>query len=146
MSSRHGPRRKQHFHCFTPNAALLRICCLATVVVLVSRERVYRVVAQKRLWYIRPSRGCCITTALHSIILSFSLRRRLPNGLSSSGFPTKYVYEFLTFLICATCPAYAILLDLTSPIIFDESTNYEEYYQEMSSTLLLLRPPHTQTH
>jgi hypothetical protein len=32
-------------------------------------ERVYRGVAQKRPWYISPSRGRCIATALHVLML-----------------------------------------------------------------------------
>jgi hypothetical protein len=35
---------------------------------LLLRERVYRAVAEKRLWYIRLSRGRRIATALHATI------------------------------------------------------------------------------
>jgi hypothetical protein len=35
---------------------------------LLQRERVYRAVAQKRLWYIRLFRGHCVATALHATI------------------------------------------------------------------------------
>jgi hypothetical protein len=35
-----------------------------------TREYVYRAVAQQRPWYIRPSRGHYIVTALHATILS----------------------------------------------------------------------------
>jgi hypothetical protein len=64
-TSRHGPC------CCSPTVAFLRICCPATGIVplFVSQERVYRTVAKKRPWYIRPSRGRCVATALHATIL-----------------------------------------------------------------------------
>jgi hypothetical protein len=58
ITPRHGPHRKQLFHCcikhLLPNNGRCSV---------VSRERVYRAVAQNRPWYIRPSRGRCIATA-----------------------------------------------------------------------------------
>jgi hypothetical protein len=70
ITSQHGLHRKQLFHCCNPAVALLRICCLATGVVLlfVSRECVYRAVSQKQPWYIRPFRSFCISMALYTTI------------------------------------------------------------------------------
>jgi hypothetical protein len=52
----HGPRRSTQFQ-----RALLLLCIYSFL-----RERVYRAVAYKRLWYIRLSRGRLIATALHA--------------------------------------------------------------------------------
>jgi len=42
------------------------------------------------------------------LILFFHLRLGLPSGLFSSGFPTKFLYEFLIFLVRVKFPANVI--------------------------------------
>jgi hypothetical protein len=57
--------------------------------------------------------------SLRSILTLFChLRLGLPNGLFSSGFPTKTLYEFIFAPMRATCPAHLILLGLTILIVF----------------------------
>jgi hypothetical protein len=51
ITTRHGPRRNTPF---------------PAIPLLLLRERVYRTVAWKRLWYICLSRGSSIVTALHA--------------------------------------------------------------------------------
>jgi hypothetical protein len=48
------------------------------------------------------------------LILSSHLRLGLPNGLSSSGFPTNTLCNPLSSPIRATCPAHLIRLDFTT--------------------------------
>jgi hypothetical protein len=62
-TSWNGPHRKHRFSV----VPLLRLCLLL-------RERVYRAVAPKRLWYICLSHGRCIITALHVTIVWEYLR------------------------------------------------------------------------
>jgi hypothetical protein len=71
ITSRHGPHRKQLFLWCSSTIVLLRICCLATGVVLLfffPREHVYRSDAQLRPWYSLQYRGCCIATPLHATL------------------------------------------------------------------------------
>jgi hypothetical protein len=46
------------------------------------------------------------------LILSFHLCLVLQSGFIPSGYLTKILYAFLTFLMCPTCPVYFIILDL----------------------------------
>src|SRR5215469_4913206 len=63
------------------------------------------------------------------LILSSHLRLRLPNGLLPSGFPTNTLCTPLSSPIRATCPAYFILLDLTTHTILGKE------YRSFSSLL-----------
>jgi hypothetical protein len=47
----------------TQKTAFLSMCSC-----MLLRERVYRAADQKRLWYMSPSRGRCVATALHALI------------------------------------------------------------------------------
>ena len=74
-----------------------------------------------------------MTTLLPQIhfnkLLSFHLRLGLPRSLFPLGFPTKTLYAFLDYSICATCPAHLSRLDLRLLIMFGEE------YNACSSTL-----------
>jgi hypothetical protein len=91
ITSRHGPHRKQLFYCCLWISCLRDMliaplssngrgldhrkhrssaCCTVVAFYLLLQERVYRAVVQKRPWYMRPSQGRCIATALHATILN----------------------------------------------------------------------------
>jgi hypothetical protein len=79
ITSRHGPHRKHSS--FTVVSGLVAAECVyhrkhrSSVAVpllrwcLLLRERIYRVVAPKRSWYIHPTRGRCNVTALHATVI-----------------------------------------------------------------------------
>jgi hypothetical protein len=79
------------------------------------------------------------------LIFSISAIAFMPvSDLLPSGFPIKVFYEFLTYLMCATCPAHLIVLDLTFLIIglFDESYEVRRWasssiFQSAFTSLLL---------
>jgi hypothetical protein len=58
------------------------------------------------------------STIFVALITTSYFRLGLPNCLFTSGFPTKTLYARL--IIHAICPAYPILLDLVTRIVFDE--------------------------
>ena len=72
------------------------------------------------------------------LILSTHLRLGLPSGLLPSGLSTKTLYNPLSSLIRATCPAYLILLDFITRTILGE-----EYNSFSSSLCSLLHSPVT---
>jgi hypothetical protein len=53
----------------------------------------------------------------------FHLRVGLLSCLFPSGFPTKIVYPFRIYPMCATCPTHLILLDLITPSTSGEAYN-----------------------
>ena len=63
------------------------------------------------------------------LILSSHLRLGLPNGLFTSGFPTKTLYTTLFSPISAICSARLIFLDFITQIILCEQ------YRSLSSSL-----------
>ena len=56
-----------------------------------------------------------------TFILTSHLCLGLPSGLFPSGFPTKTLYALLLSPIRTICPAYLILLDLITRIIYGEA-------------------------
>ena len=52
------------------------------------------------------------------LILSSHLYLCLPSGLFPSGFPTKTLYIFLFYSMCATCSTHFIFLDITILIYY----------------------------
>jgi len=69
-------------------------------------------------------------TSWRSVLLLFThLRLGLPSGLFPSGFPTKALYNPISSPICATCPAYLILLNFITRTILGEE------YKSFSSSL-----------
>jgi hypothetical protein len=56
-----------------------------------------------------------------TLILSPHLRLDFPRGLFPSSFPINIFYAFFTTPIRAMCPAYLILFDLITLIIFGDS-------------------------
>jgi hypothetical protein len=89
-------------------------------------RRFITVFKRSRQWSISLAR-CTQSTTSHTIyqrsilILSSHLRRRLPSGLSPSGFPTKILYAFLSSPMHAICHAHVILLDSIIVIMFGEA-------------------------
>jgi hypothetical protein len=56
ITPRHGPRRQHRSFSYAKSFPL-------------PRERVYRAVAQKQVWYNNRSHDCCVATAIHATIL-----------------------------------------------------------------------------
>jgi hypothetical protein len=67
--------------------------------------------------------------------LSTHLCLGLPSSLFPSGFPTNNLYTFLIYPICASCPAYLILLYMSILIILCEE------YKSWSSLLCIFLHP-----
>jgi hypothetical protein len=130
LTSRHGQRRNTPFPVVP---SLLRVDSLL-------RERVYWAVAQKLPWYIRPSCGHCISTALHATILSSHLCLALPSGLSPFAFQTKIICAFL--FSPRVLPALPISSSLTwsFQLYLAKSTSYEAPHYAVFPNLLSLRP------
>jgi hypothetical protein len=73
------------------------------------------------------------STSWRSILILFShLRLGLPSGRLPSGLPTKSLYASIFSSTRATCPAYLILLDLITRIIFGDE------YRSLSPLLCIL--------
>jgi len=97
---------------------ILRLSCYGTgrfVIMVHNSPPLVSVLSQMNSVHITPP---CFSSIL---ILSSHLRLDLTSGLFPSGFPTKNLYAFLICLIRATCPAYPILLDFITLIIFGEA-------------------------